>query len=301
MGLPSPRSATPFPGWSPGFQAALERLTLVARRPSRGHHAGAVRSLHRGRALEFADFRPYVPGDDPRLVDWRTYARLGRLYLKQYDEERSRTLTLLLDASASLDWGDDEAHKGRYARRLAAALGWIALSHHEPTRAFLLRDGSAQPLPPAATKAGVGALFRALANVAEAGRTDLAAAVERALAAPARGPVVLLSDLLDPTWPAALRALAAADEGVVLQVLAPAEWEPPLGEEVELEDVETGALLPTRLGPAELAAYRAQLQRFLEAVRGQASRLGLLHVALNTGAPLQDAVFRHLVGAGVLA
>src|ERR687886_247940 len=98
-----------FPDWPPGFAEALEQLALAARRP----------------ALEFADHRPYSPGDDPRLVDWRAYARLDRLYLKQFLEERSRTLTLLLDASASLDWGDGAAHKGRYARQVAAALAWI--------------------------------------------------------------------------------------------------------------------------------------------------------------------------------
>ena len=65
------------------------------------------------------------------------YARLDRLYLKQFLEERSRTTTLLLDASASLDWGDGAAHKGRYARQVAAALAWIGVSRHEPVRTYL--------------------------------------------------------------------------------------------------------------------------------------------------------------------
>lgn len=289
-----------FPGWGPEFEAALERLSIAARRPARSQHAGAVRSRMRGRALEFADYRPYTPGDDPKLVDWRAYARLDRLFLKQYEEERARTLTLLVDASASLDWGEGEEHKGRYARRLAAALAWISLGRQEPVRAFLLQDGSAVPLPPASTRSAAVVLYLRLATALEAGTTALAASIRGVLSNLAPGPVVLLTDLLDPAWQEALDALAVAREGVVLQLLAPAEWEPPLGEEVELQDSETGELRPTRLGPMELASYRERLEAFLGQVRHQCRRLGLLHVALDTGTPLQETVLRRLPAAGVL-
>ena len=295
------RGLETFPGWAPGFQAALERLTIVPRRPARDHSAGAVRSRLRGRALEFADYRPYVPGDDPKLVDWRTYARLGRLYLKQYDEERARTLTLLVDASASLDWGEGPVHKGQYARRLAAALAWIALRRQERVQTCLLREGAAARLPPVAARVEVVTLFRYLAAVRESGDTRLAAALRAALPGPGPGPAVLLSDLLDPSWPEALGILSAGGEGIVLQVLAPDEWEPPLGEEVELQDAETGALCPTRLGPVELAAYRERLEAFPAAVRAQCRRYGLAYAALNTGTSLQEAVLRQLPTAGILS
>src|SRR5207249_3016608 len=163
--------------WPPGFAEALEQLALAARRPAAALQPGAVRSTARGRALEFADHRPYSPGDDPRLVDWRAYARLDRLYLKQFLEERSRTLTLLLDASASLDWGDGAAHKGRCARQVAAALAWIGVGRHEPVRTYVLRDGAATPLQPAATRGEAAALFRQLGEVQDGGRTDLPGAL----------------------------------------------------------------------------------------------------------------------------
>src|SRR5207244_6998621 len=126
----------------------------------------------------FADYRAYAPGDDPRLVDWRAYARLDRLYLKQFEEERARTVTLLIDVSASLDWGEGAAHKGRYARQLAAALAWIALSRHDRLRAYLLGDGAAIPLPVTAGRSGAVALFRQLGEVAERGGTGLAGGVQ---------------------------------------------------------------------------------------------------------------------------
>jgi uncharacterized protein (DUF58 family) len=289
-----------FPGWGADFARALERLAIAARRPAGGQYAGAVRSRTRGRALEFVDARPYAPGDDPKLVDWRAYARLGRLYLRQYAEERARTVTLLVDASGSLDWGEGDSHKGRYVRRLAAALAWIGLSRQDRVRVFLLRDGSAAPLPPAFGLSQAPALFRGLGAVRERGGTDLAASLRAALAESARGPVVLLSDLLDPGWSGALQALAAGGEGIVLQVLAPSEWEPPLGEEVELEDAETGELRATRLGPSELAAYRARLDGLLADIGSRCRRLDLRYLALDSSTPLLETVLRRLPAAGVV-
>ena len=297
---PSP-GARNFPGWPPSFEAALERLALAPRQLSRQNQPGSVRSRVRGRALEFADYRPYVPGDDPRLVDWRTYARLDRLYLKQFEEEHSRALTLLVDASASMDWGTGDEHKGYYARRLAAALAWISLSRHEPVRVFLLREGTATRLRPVSVRAGIGLLFQELGSAKEAGRTDLVSSLRAAFADTRPGPTVLLSDLLEPGWAEAGRLLAATREGCVLQVLAPSEWEPPLGEEVELEDSETGNVRSLRLGPLELAAYRDRLAAFLHEVRDACQRLGVLHLALNSGAPLQETVLRALPRTGVLA
>lgn len=288
-----------FPGWSRAFQAALARFSIAARRPAGSPYAGAVRSAALGRAIEFADYRAYAAGDEPRLLDWRVYARTGRLYVKRHHEERERSLTLLLDTSASLDYGDGGAHKGTYTRRLAAALVWISLSHHEPVRVWLLRDGGASALAPAFTLADSARVFGALAGVREAGRTGLGRAVTAALAARPRGPVVLLSDLHDADWRDAFRPLAA-HEAAVLQPLAPAEWEPALTDEVELEDAETGERVPTRLGPAELAAYRERLHAFFDDVAAEARRYGLLHVALRTDEPLRHTVFQRLTRTGVL-
>ncbi len=296
----SPITHHSFPGWSPTFGAALERLSLAVRRPARGQHPGSVRSRARGRALEFADYRAYAPGDDPKLVDWRAYARLGRLYLKQYEEERSRTITLLVDASASMAWGEGDAHKGLYARRLAAAFAWIGVSHHEPVQAYLVRDGQASPLPSVSARAAAVLVFRELASVRESGRTLLADALRTVAPSLARGPVILLTDLLDSTWRSALDALAPGGEAVVLQLLAPAEWEPPLGQEVELVDAESGERCPTRLGPVELAAYRQRLRSFLAEASSHCHRLGIVHVALNTGVPLHETVLKQLPAVGLL-
>src|SRR5439155_7362343 len=118
--------------------------------------------------------------------------------------------------SASLDWGEGATHKGRYARQVAAALAWIGVSRHEPVRTYLLRGGTATPLQPAATRGEAAALFRQLGDVQDGGPTDLPGALRRVVAGSggqSRGPVVLLTDLLDAAWPDGLRALAAFAAG----------------------------------------------------------------------------------------
>jgi uncharacterized protein (DUF58 family) len=291
-----------FPDWSRGLQAALDRLSIAAPRPAGGQRAGPVLSRSLGRALEFADYRAYTPGDDPKLVDWRAYNRLDRLFLKQFREERARTIALLVDASASLDFGDGRQHKGLYGRQLAAALAWIALGRMERVQTFVLRGSSALALPAPGTRTGAVMLFRALEAVHEQEPVSLEAAVRSALAQlRGSGPLFLISDLLDPEWPAALRLLAQREQhDVVLQVLAPEEWDPPLGDEVELQDSENGELRQTRFGPSELGEYRAQLGAFLHDIGDAARRLGLRHLALNTAEPVADILLKRLPAAGIL-
>jgi uncharacterized protein (DUF58 family) len=282
--------------------AAMDRLAIASLRSPRGQLAGPVLSRELGRALEFADYRAYAPGDDPKLVDWRAYNRLDRLYLKQYREERARTIGVLIDASASLDWGEAEAHKGGYARRLAASLAWIALGHLERVQLFVLRNDGAELVPAPVGRPGAAALFNALGALREEGPMRLTAAVGSALRQMrGQGPIFLLSDLFDAEWQPALQAIAARDQGgVILQVLSPDEWDPPLGDEVELEDSETGELRQTRFGPSELSEYRQRLAGFVAEVADLSRRLGVRHIALDTGEPLADAVLKRLPAAGVL-
>src|SRR5438874_10987546 len=107
------------------FARRLERLTLVSRKRMVGQGQGDRRSLRKGSSLEFADYRHYVEGDDPARVDWNIYSRTDTLFVRLYEEEEVLNVHLLVDASRSMDWG--EPSKLRYARRLAATLGYVAL------------------------------------------------------------------------------------------------------------------------------------------------------------------------------
>src|SRR6186713_2506338 len=110
---------------SPQLLAQLEHLELVTRKVFRGRLKGERKSKRKGQSVEFADFRNYVPGDDLRFIDWNLYARLDKMFLKLFLEEEDLHFYALIDASASMSFG--EPTKLLFARQLAAALGFIGL------------------------------------------------------------------------------------------------------------------------------------------------------------------------------
>jgi uncharacterized protein (DUF58 family) len=124
--LPSEVDPTVF---DEGFLRQLERLLLLMRSPVRGGLKGGRRSVKRGQSVEFADYRDYTLGDDLRQLDWNVYARLERLFVKLFVEEEDVTVTLLVDASASMATGHPA--KLLFAKRAAAALGYIGLASED--------------------------------------------------------------------------------------------------------------------------------------------------------------------------
>ena len=111
---------------TPELLRRLEQLQLLAARRAKSSARGERRSRARGQSVEFADYRNYVPGDDFRYIDWNLYGRLDRLFLKLYEEERELPVRIFLDASESMTFG--EPRKFDFARQVAAAIGYVALS-----------------------------------------------------------------------------------------------------------------------------------------------------------------------------
>ena len=140
--------------------AQLERLELVSRKIFRGRMKGERRSKRKGQSVEFADFRGYVPGDDLRFIDWNTYARLDRLFLKMFLEEEDLHFYALIDASASMGFG--EPTKLHYAKQLAAALGFIGLVRGDRVRIETLGQPARMPAP---VLRGRQSLWRMLAHL----------------------------------------------------------------------------------------------------------------------------------------
>jgi uncharacterized protein (DUF58 family) len=139
--LPSQIDPTVF---DEGFLRQLERLQLVMKKPVRGGLKGGRRSVKRGQSVEFADFRDYTLGDDLRQLDWNVLARLEKLFIKLYVEEEDITIHILLDASASMVAGDPQ--KLQFAKRAAAALGYIGLASEDrvAVTALVARQGRRQ-------------------------------------------------------------------------------------------------------------------------------------------------------------
>src|SRR6266852_73049 len=145
---------------TPELLRRLEQFQLLAARRAKSSAKGERRSRARGQSVEFADYRNYVAGDDLRYLDWNLYGRLERLFLKLYEEERELPVRIFLDASESMTFGDPR--KFDFARQVAAAIGYVALSGFDRVSVIpfpsLANDGQADQAARTSELAARGAL-----------------------------------------------------------------------------------------------------------------------------------------------
>lgn len=263
-----------------------------------GEHVGRSRT----QAIEFADYRGYAPGDDFRQIDWNAYSRLGELFVKSSVAEENLILSLLIDRSRSMDWGTP--NKLRYARRLAAALGAVALLHYDEVRVYALGDGEAVAGTPLRGHEGLPLLVRELEALSVAGSTDLLPAVEafRGMGEP-QGITVLLSDLMVP--PAAERVLAYLGGGrtraTLLHILAPQEVDPPLGGPFELRDSETGAIAEITITPGVRQRYLDRFTSWSQAIEALSAAEDVRYIRATTDVPPADLLLGLIRQEGVIS
>jgi uncharacterized protein (DUF58 family) len=292
----------------PKFTAQLASLSLVARHVRAGQFQGERRSTKRGTSVEFADYRNYTRGDDLRRVDWNIYARLERPYVKLFEEEEDLAVHLLIDGSASMDWGGEDQgeetwNKWRYARQLAAALGTVALSGGDHLTLVALPQVRAPVLGPTRGRGHVLRFFDRLADLQASGVTDLNRSLRTyALSGGRPGLVVLISDLFSPSGTIdGLTALAGrGHEVVVLHVLSPDEVDPPLGGDLRLLDVETGDPQEVTIDGGMRDLYRRRLAAWREEIRAACRGRDVHYLPVETDTPFERVVLTDLRRAGVL-
>lgn len=277
------------------FLRKLEALSLVAKKARAGTMKGERRSTRKGSSVEFADYRNYTVGDDLRQIDWNIYARLERLFVKLFEDEEEMSLHILLDASKSMDWGTP--NKLLYAKRIAAALGYIALAGMDRLSAAALRNADMETFPPARGK-GQALRYLAFLNAARpGGATDL----DVALAAYARrasypGSLILVSDLFAPTgFFEGLRALTGSGYDVsIIHILSPDEEEPEVFGDLQLIDAETGETCEVSVDSGALDIYRRQLQGWRNEIRSFCHGRGIDYVPVSTSLPFEELILFHL-------
>jgi uncharacterized protein (DUF58 family) len=290
--LPAELDTTVF---DEAFLRQLERLLLLMRSPVRGGLKGGRRSVKRGQSVEFADFRDYAPGDDLRQLDWNVLARLEKLFVKLFVEEEDVTITVLLDASASMATGRPD--KLQFAKRAAAALGYIGLASEDRVTVSVLGGRVARRRT---ALRGSGRVFRLLTDLSTidpaTGPTDLVAAARHAAAQlSGRGVIILLSDLLDPAADKIIRELAATrSELIVLHVLSPQELDPALEGDLRLVDAETGDGIDVTADLTTIDAYKSRLRAWKEGFADLAAKRGATYVDLSTETPLNELIFAEL-------
>ena len=282
---------------STDFLVQLERLTLLSRRSFRGRVKGERRSPRKGISVEFSDYRPYGRGDDLRYVDWNIYGRLDRLYVKLFVDEEDLCLHLLLDASASMGFG--EPSKLAYAARLAAALGFVGLVNHERVGVGALRGRLAEGWAPARGRTQAIPLMDFLGRLRSGGATSLNESLATyALRAREAGLAVLVSDLLDPGgYERGLKALLERRFDVhVIHLLAAEEMSPTFGGDLRLLDLETGEERDLTLDGDALRGYRQRLHDFLERAEGFCRANEISYHRVVTDTPVEEFMLRQLKG-----
>jgi uncharacterized protein (DUF58 family) len=275
----------------------LSKLKLRAGARGVGMAGGERRSIRRGQSLEFADHRPYVPGDDLRHLDWHLYGRLDQLWLKLFEESDDRVVQAMIDTSASM-----QGEKLDYARQLAAALAWVALGHGDRVAVAALSDRLAHYSPPRRGRGAATGLFRALEQVHPDGRTDLARAVAGTPRQRGNGVVLLFTDMLYADGPdAALKQLRARGNEVhAFHLISPTDLRPDLSGDVVLVDAETGDELPLSIDDDVLDTYEATVWAWAEEMRQTCSRLGVGYTRLITSAPIERVLLDDLRRQGLL-
>lgn len=287
--------------FSDAFLRQLDMLTLL----TRGRVHGQLRGLHRSRrvgtGMVFADYRPYSEGDDIRHIDWGIYLRLDRLILRLFEEEADLPVYVFLDASQSMDHG--KPNKLEYARKLAGALGYVALLNHDRVNLSAFAEGLREMLPTRRGKSQAPQLFRFLQSLRPGGRTRLHAALRRYFSVPrTRGLVILISDFLDPEGvEEALAVLRRFRHDVaLLHVMAPDERDPQLPEEVVLVDAEEGTATEVEITPALLGAYRSTFEQHARDIEAYCRKYGWGYARALTDVPFEDLVLKVLRREGLL-
>ncbi len=324
---------------SPALSAALDRLDLSTRRMFPGKLQGERRSKARGRSVEFEDFRPYVPGDDLRHVDWNVFARLDKLFIKIFQEEQDLALHIVMDCSASMDAGTPS--KLVFAQRVAMALAYLGLVNNNRVALWLCGSGGVKRLPPMRgrtsvqrvakflleetfARPGSGAVVDGFASATSVatrptGSSQPSAPFTSAMrsianARTGRGVMVVLSDLLIPEGYreglSLLGAGAASWDTTLIQILSPGELDPftersPRGDrtllgDLRLTDTETGRIAEVTVTNDLITRYRARLDAYQKDLHAFASARGMQHLVASSDADVAVLMLDQLRRTGLV-
>lgn len=285
----------------PAVLAQLSNLELIARTAVEGALMGLHRSPNFGFSQEFAEYRPYMPGDDIRHIDWNVYARSDKMYIKRFFGDTNCQLMILMDTSVSMD-PDSGFHQGSvskldYARFFAAALVYLASSQHDAVGLLAFNDAIGTYHPPQTRDRSIRALYHELQSAEASGGTAWEAALRHIQSRlRQKSLIVVLSDFyMHPQeLQKVLRGLAARGHDLLLvHVLDPQEKELTLTNAATLRDAETGAVM--EVSPQEVATdYKQRLDEHLSDLNRLTRSMGAHYLQVDTSQPLDRVIGSYL-------
>ncbi|MFG6368132.1 MAG: DUF58 domain-containing protein [Lachnospiraceae bacterium] len=289
------------------FFDRLSRLRLAMGHRASMNLTGNRKSTQKGSSTEFSDFREYMHGDDIRRIDWNAYGRLDRLYVKEYMEEKEVVVSILLDTSASMNYGIQK--KSTYASMLAAAFAYMGLNNMDRVILYDLRQMQASFVVSGA-KNRLSKLTDWIAQRSFDGKVDICESIRQL---PMKGPgvTIIVSDFLQESLmesnlkeeQSAVRKLLRfldyrKQKTVFLHVLAGEELSPGRSAEItgtrNLIDMEEKSTLRLTFDAASIRAYEQALQEYLSSLRQECARMGAFYAVCNTETDIYQLIFQEL-------
>ncbi|MCC7084091.1 MAG: DUF58 domain-containing protein [Pirellulales bacterium] len=283
----------------PQVLSRLAAVPLFARRPMLGNVSGRHASPHRGASVEFAEYRKYVPGDDLRRLDWRAYGRSDRYYVKEFEADTNLRCCLVLDTSGSMDFASEGMSKIEYARRIAGALGYLAVQQGDAVGLSCVANGLVQSIPPRRSPAHLGVVLDLLEQIQPKGKTQLVPILhELAETIRQRALIVIISDFFvepEPLRTCFEHLRFRKHDIAAFHLLDPLELGFTFRRPMRFIDMEGGPTIFAE--PNDIAErYHQALQRYLIDVKCITSESAIDYHRITTTTPYEQALMRFLVG-----
>jgi len=282
----------------PEFISKLSGLDIIARLVVEGFITGLHRSPYHGFSVEFSEYRPYMPGDPVRNIDWKVLGRTERYYVKQFEEETNLRAYLLLDSSGSMGYTSTHITKLQYAKYLGAALTYLLLCQRDATGLVTFNNQIKSYLPPKSVFSYLNQILLEMDSLKPEGRTKIADTFHiLAEKIKKRGLIIILSDLFDNP-DEILTALKhfrhRKHEIIVFQILDPMEIQFSFGNDTVFIDMETQEKIHTY--PKHIKGdYHQQIKKFLERFKKECFQHRIDYFRVNTTKTFDEALYHFLV------
>lgn len=275
----------------------ISRLDLRARHIVEGFLSGMHRSPYFGQSVEFRQHREYVSGDDLRRVDWKVWARQDRLYVKQFEEDTNLRCTMLVDVSASMQYGSGPLNKYEYACTVAGSLAYLVLKQQDAVGCLAFDEGVRTRVPIRSKQSHIHSILKTLDVSRPRDKTDMYAVLRNAAEGlPRRGMVMLISDLLadaEGTYRGLRMLRQRGHDVLVFHVMDDDELDFPFSGPTRFEGLESADHL--NCNPRALRdGYLEVLQNFLDETRKQCAGSTVDYALVRTSAPLDAALAKYL-------
>lgn len=276
------------------FLDLLNRFTLIVNKRVTSNYAGEKKSVAEGRGLVFKDHRIYAPGDDIRQIDWRVYARTDDLYVKRYEEERNLSVHIILDASASMNFGA-KMKKFDYAAMIGIGFGYLAMKSNEKIQ-FSTFGEDLMIFKPKRGMNQLASMVDHLNNVKPEGHSKFVESIFKyRKMISTRSLIVIVSDFLISIEDINRALYMLGDHEIhVIQVLDPVERDFMLSGDLKLFDSETKDILKTTITPRLKMDYSNRMHNHVVEIEKTCKKLGVDFYTVTTDTPIFDVFYKIL-------